>query len=113
MASARNAGAFGRSGSASVHCPPGRREDLRDHCPLFRHVFHDLPEACRDDAAAGLDHVFHQLARIAGQWIELEPGLLDHGSELPVGCDAHPVPLRQPAADRNEGLHVPARADGP
>jgi hypothetical protein len=90
---------------------PRRREDLGDHCPFLRHILDDLVEACRDNAAAGFDDVLHQRMRIAAEGIELEPGMLDHGPELAVGRDAHAVPLRQPAADRDERLDVAARAD--
>ena len=37
--------------------------------------------------------------RIAAQRIELEPGLLDHRTELVMRRDAHAMSLREPAAD--------------
>ena len=91
--------------------PPGGREDLGDHRPLLRHVLPELTETGRDDTAPRLDDVFHHLVRIARERIELQAGPLDHGTELAVRRDAHAVPFREAATDRNEGLDVAARAD--
>jgi hypothetical protein len=104
----------GRIGSIGIRFragAPRRREDLGDHRPLLRHVLDDQVETCRDDAPAGLHDVLHQRMRVAAERIELEPGALDHRAKLTVGCDAHAVPLRQSAGDRDERLNVAARAD--
>ena len=71
---------------------PGRCQNLGDHRPLLRHILDDMIEARRNDAAAGLHHVLDQRVRIAGERIELEPGLLDQRTELAVRRDAHAVP---------------------
>jgi hypothetical protein len=79
--------------------------------PFLRHVLDDVVDARRDHAAAGLDDVLHQLMRIAAERIELEAGLLDQGPELGMGRDAHAVPLRKPASDRDERLDIAAGPD--
>src|SRR4030095_8316650 len=89
--------------------PPRGREDLGDPRSLLRHILPELIETCRNDAATRLDHVLHELVGIARERIEFQPGTLDHGPELAMRSDAHAVPLRQPATDRNYGLEVPAR----
>ena len=90
---------------------PRRGQDLGDHRAAPRDVLDDLIEAPGNNATAGLHHVVHQIAWITGQRIELEPGLLDERTEVAMGRDAHAMPLRQPAADGDERLHVAPRAD--
>src|SRR5262249_30702665 len=88
------------------------RQDLGDERALLRHVLPDLIETGRKNTATALDDVLHELVWIAREWIEFQPGLLDHGAELPVGRDAHTVPLREPAPDGYERLDIASRADG-
>src|SRR5207247_7342345 len=84
---------------------PRRLQDLGNHRAFLRHILDDLVKVGRDNAATGLDDVLHQRMRISTKGIEFESGVLDHGPKLAMGRDAHPVPLRKPADDRDEWLH--------
>jgi len=90
---------------------PRRFEDVRDDLPFSRYVFDDLLSVRGYDAPAGLDHVLHELARIAGERVELQPRTFYEGSKLCVGGDPHSMAPRQTLADRNERLYVAARPD--